>query len=131
MQVAPAPAAGPSAEALNRLEAGLGGLGQALAARDAAAVADAALALQGALDALAAPLRRPGAMTPAMRRHLTLAVGRLAAQREALARAAASVDRAIEVLMPSPLAGAAGLYGAAGFVPQRGDTGLLGARASA
>jgi hypothetical protein len=55
---------------------------------------------------------RAGGVPPLLRQRLALAGGQVAAQREALARATASLDRAIDVLIPTmaPL----GLYSAAG-----------------
>ncbi len=49
---------------------------------------------------------RSGGVPPALRQRLALASGQVAAQREALARATASLDRAIDVLMPRPGSGA-------------------------
>ena len=43
---------------------------------------------------------RSGAVPPNLRHRLALAGGRVAAQRESLARATAALDRAIDVLMP-------------------------------
>jgi len=55
---------------------------------------------------------REGGVPPALRHRLALAGAEVAAQREALARATASLDRAIDVLMPP--AAAARLYSCAG-----------------
>ena len=102
-----------SLQPLEQLDACLAELGRTLQGSDAAAVERAAEALQASLDRAFTVLRQPGATTPSLRRHLALAAGRVAAQREALARASASVDRAIEVLLP--VAGAStALYGSSG-----------------
>ena len=59
---------------------------------------------------------RDGGVPSPLRQRLALASGRVAAQREALARATAALDRAIDVLLPDhPLHG---VYGAAG-APER------------
>ncbi len=103
-----------AAQPLATLDQHITALGQALQGQDAQALHSAADRLVAALDAAQPVLREPGALTPALRRHLAFAVGRVAAQREALARATASVDRAIEVLLPVP-APAAATYGATGY----------------
>ena len=59
-------------------------------------------------------------MPPLLRSRLARAGGQVAAQREALARATASLDRAIDVLIPR--APAANLYSAGGGA----DRGLQG-----
>ena len=53
-------------------------------------------------------------MPQVLRHRLALAGGQVAAQREALARATASLDRAIEVLIPAAADTPAPFYGAAG-----------------
>ena len=110
-----------AASALAALDEQLAELGQALQGRDAQVLNSAADRLVVALDAAQPVLREPGALTPALRRHLVFTVGRVAAHREALARATASVDRAIEVLLPAP-ASAAATYSAAGYA-ERGQAG--------
>jgi len=55
---------------------------------------------------------RTGGVPPVLRQRLALAGGQVAAQREALARATASLDRAIDVLIPR--LSSAGLYSSAG-----------------
>ena len=109
-----APAAPAAPAVLATLDEQLTALGQALQGRDAQSLQSAADRLVAALDAAQPVLREPGTLTPALRRHLAFAVGRVAAHREALARASASVDRAIEVLLPVP-APAATTYSAAGY----------------
>jgi len=112
----------PIAATLGRLDTHLSALSGALQGRDAAALQAAADELVAALEAAAPVLRQPGALTPTLRRQLAFAVGRVAAHREALARATASVDRAIEVLLPAP-APAAGTYGANGYADRAAATG--------
>jgi hypothetical protein len=57
---------------------------------------------------------RNGGVPPLLRQRLALAGGQVAAQREALARATASLDRAIDVLIPRQTPSSAALYSAAG-----------------
>jgi hypothetical protein len=68
---------------------------------------------------------RAGGVPPGLRQRLATAGGQVAAQREALARATASLDRAIEVLIPR--VGGAGLYTSAGETQRAGlpGNGLL------
>lgn len=110
------------ASTLNLLDEQLSALSTALQGRDAQALQTAADQLVAALDAASPVLRDPGALTPDLRRQLAYAVGRVAAHREALARATASVDRAIEVLLPAP-APAAGTYSATGYAERSSATG--------
>ena len=88
---------------LKAVEAQLLALGLALHQQDAAAVDDAAsglhLALAAAVDHFGRAARSGGVPAP-LRHRLALASGRVAAQREALARATASLDRAIDLLIP-------------------------------
>ncbi|MDT7836198.1 hypothetical protein [Aquabacterium sp. OR-4] len=56
---------------------------------------------------------RHGGVPDPMRLRLATAGAQVARQREALARATAALDRAIDVLMPAP-AGQASVYGASG-----------------
>lgn len=85
------------------VEAHLANLGDALIARDTHAIdlhsSELHRSLARAVDhfVLAA---KTGAVPLALRRRLAAASGQVAAQREALARATAALDRAIEVLMP-------------------------------
>lgn len=89
---------------LSALEDRLAGLAQALCSNDAQAIDARADELHRAL-ALAigqfAQAARSGGVPGALRQRLALAGGRVAAQREALARATASLDRAIDVLLPA------------------------------
>ena len=100
---------------LKAVEDQLLALGQALHQQDVAAVDHAAsglhLALAAAVDHFGRAARNGGVPAP-LRHRLALASGQVAAQREALARATASLDRAMDVLIPR-LAPSA-LYSAAG-----------------
>ena len=94
----------PALEAiLADVETRLASLGEALHARDAAAIDAHATGLHRALASavdrftLAA---RSGAVPVHLRHRLARAGGQVAAQRESLARATAALDRAIDVLMP-------------------------------
>ncbi|MFN7726220.1 MAG: hypothetical protein ACK5QH_14225 [Rubrivivax sp.] len=85
------------------VETRLGGLGNALLANDANAIESEAAALHAALaDAIQHFSRaaRQGGVPPVLRHRLAVAGGQVAAQREALARATAALDRAIDVLLP-------------------------------
>ena len=55
---------------------------------------------------------RSGGVPPGLRQRLVMAGGQVAAQREALARATASLDRAMDVLLPRQAHG--GMYSARG-----------------
>lgn len=107
------------------LEQQLGALGLALREQDAAAVDHVAAALHATLAAAVdhfAHAARHGGVPPLLRQRLALAGGQVAAQREALARATASLDRAIDVLIPS-LAPPHPLYSAAGSAARAGGQG--------
>ncbi len=109
---------------LQALEQRLFDLGVALHRRDLAAVdrvaAELHLALAAAVDHFTAAAQQGGVPLP-LRLRLSQASGQVAAQREALARATASLDRAIEVLMPRGASPA--LYGAGGLTQRRGASG--------
>ena len=100
---------------LKAVEDQLVALGTALHQQDATAVDHAAaqlhLALATAIDRFARAARSGGVPAP-LRQRLALAGGQVAAQREALARATASLDRAIDVLIPRGVSPS--LYSAAG-----------------
>jgi len=101
---------------LAAVEDGLRALSMALHRQDAPAVERKAAELHAALAAAVdhfARAARSGGVPPSMRRRLALAGGQVAAQREALARATASLDRAIDVLLP-PLPTQPALYSAGG-----------------
>ena len=88
---------------LAAVENGLNALSMALHRQDAPAVERVAAELHTALAAAVDHFGRAaksGGVPPGMRRRLALAGGQVAAQREALARATASLDRAIDVLLP-------------------------------
>jgi len=109
-------------EALASVEMRLAALGEALRARDSAAIdlhaTELHRALASAVDCFARA-SRSGPVPPAMRQRLASAGGLVAAQRESLARATAALDRAIDVLMPRD---AATLYSSQGG----SDRGLRG-----
>jgi ABC-type transporter Mla subunit MlaD len=103
--------------ALTQVETGLGSLQSALQADDPAAVEHAAQDLQRALAQAVDHFRhaaRSAGVPAALRQRLAQTSVRITVQREALARATASLDRAIDVLLP----GQAPTYGAAAG-PQR------------
>ena len=86
-----------------RLELRLGELAATLCRRDVNAIEAAATALHKALAAAIQDFRTAavqGGVPPQLRQRLVSASGQVAAQREALARATASLDRAIDVLLP-------------------------------
>ena len=101
-------------EPLLLLEQRLQSLGMALHAQDARAVelgaADLHAALARAMDRFGRAARDGGVPAP-LRHRLAVCGSQVAAQRDALARATASLDRAMDVLMPQ--AGGT-LYGASG-----------------
>ena len=102
---------------LKGVEDCLTALGLALHRQDAPAVERVAAELHAALAAAVdhfGRAARAGGVPPLLRRRLAQASGQVAAQREALARATASLDRAIDVLMPRPLGAPHGLYSHAG-----------------
>jgi hypothetical protein len=88
---------------ISNVEARLGELSHAMAERDSRGIENAASDLQRALaSALDSFSRaaRSGGVPPLLRRRLVRASGQVAAQRETLARATASLDRALEGLIP-------------------------------
>lgn len=96
------------------LEERLSALGGALRDRDSDRIETEAQALHRALAVAVdhfGRARRHGPIPAPLRHRLMLAGAQVAAQRESLARATASLDRAMEVLMPAP---APGVYSAAG-----------------
>ena len=95
-------------ETLAAVESRLIALGEALRARDAAAIDSHATELHRALARAVdhfTSAARSGSVPPTLRRRLASASGQVAAQRESLARATAALDRAIEVLMPREVPG--------------------------
>ncbi len=104
---------------LATVESRLTALGLALYEQDAGAVERVAGELHAALAAAVQHFQRAarsGGVPPQLRQRLALAGSQVAAQREALARATASLDRAIDVLMPDlhTAARGASLYAANG-----------------
>ena len=101
---------------LAAVEDGLNALSMALHRQDAPAVermaAELHAALANAVDHFERAARS-GGVPPKLRHRLALAGGQVAAQREALARATASLDRAIDVLLPR-LPSQPALYSAGG-----------------
>jgi hypothetical protein len=99
---------------LQEVESCLNLLGEALHRRDSQAIelhaATLHLALARAIERFSAAARA-GAVPAGLRDRLAQAGGRVAAQRESLARATAALDRAIDVLMPGE---PSGLYGSSG-----------------
>ena len=100
---------------LTALEGCLGGLTQALCSNDPQAIESQAAELHRALARAVGQFSqaaRQGGVPGVLRQRLALASGQVAAQREALARATAALDRAIDVLLPDhPLHA---VYGAGG-----------------
>ena len=98
---------------VERVEQHLADLHEALREGDPAALETSAAALHralsGAVEHFRAAAHQGGVPMP-LRRRLAMASARVAAQREALARATASLDRAIDVLLPAR----APTYGATG-----------------
>lgn len=111
---------------LQAVEEALTALSLALHRQDAAAVDLVAAQLHAALAAAVehfGRVARSGGVPMPLRQRLATASGQVAAQREALARATASLDRAMDVLMPDVAAPAAGLYGVHGSADRRPHSG--------
>jgi hypothetical protein len=112
-------------ESLSAVEAGLSALGQAQRVRDSQAMEQHAgelhRALARAVDRFSGAARQ-GNVPPALRQRLAVAGGQVAAQREALSRAMAALDRAIDVLLPRD---AATLYGAHGAAERGMRSGVI------
>jgi hypothetical protein len=97
--------------AVARLEFHLASLAAAMCRHDAAAIEIEAGALHKALAFALGEFgqaAREGGAPPQLRQRLIAASGQVAALREGLARATASLDRAIDVLLPEH--GGAGMY---------------------
>lgn len=93
---------------LGAVEARLVALAAALRERDAALIEAEAAALHRALAAAVDDFgraARQGSIPGLLRQRLMAATSQVAAQREVLARATASLDRAIDVLIPPPTPG--------------------------
>jgi hypothetical protein len=112
---------------LEAVERQLAALGCALRDGDAAAIERGASALQRALAAavfgFGQALHQPDGVPRALRQRLAVAGGHVAALRESLARATASLDRAINVLIPEALT--APLYDTAGHSERTASSGSL------
>ncbi len=111
---------------VEEVEARLAALGEAMRLHHAEAVAIEAGELQRTLAAALEQLRRSardGQLPMPLRQRLALAGGQVAAQREALARASAALDRAIDVLLPGNLP--RGPYSASGVTERSAQRGLL------
>jgi hypothetical protein len=109
---------------LGRVEDRLHELQAALRSEDPDALETAATGLHRALASAVDHFRlaaRRGPVPQVMRQRLAVASAQVAAQRDALARATASLDRAIDVLLPS----AAGTYGAGGTASRHAHRGAL------
>ena len=111
-------------DTLAAVEARLASLGEALRARDAAAIerhaSELHRALARAVDRFTVAARS-GEVPAPLRRRLASASGKVAAQRESLARATAALDRAIEVLMPREVPALYSSLGATDRVTHRGS----------
>ena len=110
---------------LQRVEQHLDDLQSALSARDMPCIelhaSELQKALSQAVEKFMQAARRGGPPLP-LRRRLGLASAQVAAQRDALARATAALDRAIDVLMPQP---GSTLYSASGAPhPRRSHSSL-------
>ena len=89
---------------LSALEEALAALSEALRERDASRIESTAADLHRALSAAVEQFgrcKRQGPIPAVLRRRLMSAGAQVAAQREILARATASLDRAIDVLLPA------------------------------
>lgn len=108
---------------LAEVESRLAALGAALRQADPRQIDVEASALHRALaDAVHhfGRAARLGGVPAPLRQRLAVAGGQVAAQREALARATASLDRAIDALLPDH---AAAVYADPGANPDRGASG--------
>jgi len=108
------------------VETQLAALGRSIHGNDIAALDQAAQGLHAALAAAVEHFgraARSGGVPPVLRHRLALAGGQVAAQREALARATATLDRAIDVLLQRQTGPA--LYSAGGAADRAANTGGL------
>ncbi len=107
----------------------LSALGIALHRQDAAAVDREATALHAALAAAVqhfSHAARTGGVPMPLRQRLAVASAQVAAQREALARATAALDRAMDVLLPQMQAPRhVAVYGLDGLSDRNASTGSL------
>lgn len=104
---------------VSMVEQHLGTLAESLRVRDIPAIEEQAQALHRALaravESFTHQARHGGVPEP-MRLRLARASAQVARQREALARATAALDRAIDVLMPAEPGGTRSVYSASGRV---------------
>jgi DNA-binding GntR family transcriptional regulator len=110
---------------LAEVENHLAELAQALRERDAARIEAASAALHRTLARAVERFGRAARQAPIpgpLRQRLMSAGAQVAAQREVLARATASLDRAIDVLLPAP---APGVYSAAGCAERMASSGEM------
>lgn len=110
------------------VEERLSALGTALHQQDLQQLDRVAAELHAALAAAVdhfTRAARAGGVPPLLRQRLAVASGQVAAQREALARATASLDRAMDVLMPRPAPAASSLYSAFGSNERAGNSGSM------
>lgn len=123
----PQPLHGELEALLARVEQRLGDLQSALSTRDMPCIELHATELQRALAQAVegfVQTARSGGVPSDLRRRLALAGAQVASQRDALARATAALDRAIDVLMPGFDAGPT-LYSASGTHQHRHTTGSV------
>ncbi len=107
------------------VEQRLAALGEALVQNNAQAIETEATELHRALAAAISHFSRAareGNVPPALRQRLAIASGQVAAQREALARATAALDRAIDVLLPGM---GTSVYAASGNAERSSASGSL------
>ncbi|MBL8334898.1 MAG: hypothetical protein JNM08_17430 [Rubrivivax sp.] len=100
---------------LARLEACLTALARAQSSDDSSDIESRAADLHRALASVLGPFAqaaRNGGVPHPLRERLAICGSRVAAQREALARATAALDRAIDLLLPEQPG--SGLYGSGG-----------------
>jgi uncharacterized protein YfaQ (DUF2300 family) len=108
------------------LEQRLSELAAAITGRDAGTIEGAAQSLQRALASSLADFQRAareGGVPPQLRQRLILAGGQVATLREVMARATASLDRAIDVLLPEHTVHA--VYGSWGGSVRQSQGGLI------
>lgn len=112
---------------LERVEQRLAELQRALGARDMPCIelhaSELQRALAGAVEGFVQAARR-GGVPHELRRRFALAGAQIAAQRDALARATAALDRALDVLMPGDGSGVV-LYQASGAATPRSTSGSV------
>ena len=115
--------------ALENVERQIAALGMALRERDAEAIEKYSAELQRVLvlanQRFTRFTRQPGEMPSMLRERLARAAGQISAQRESLARAGASLERAFEVLMPP--AEAPGVYGQGGHAERKSSSACIDA----